>query len=143
MNKHSEAQGKQIEQIEPEALNNLLNYAYPGNVRELENAIMRAVTLSEDGSLSHKDLPERLREQSTIEGGSPLATTLRGELLAGSQMPTPPPIRWPSLEEVEKRYINKVLEATGGNKRRTAEVLGIARRTLYRRLLPRSLPALC
>ncbi|MGO1429708.1 MAG: sigma-54-dependent transcriptional regulator [Halomonas sp.] len=134
IDKHSEAQGKQIEQIEPEALNNLLNYAYPGNVRELENAIMRAVTLSEDGSLSHKDLPERLREQSTIEGGSPLATTLRGELLAGSQMPTPPPIRWPSLEEVEKRYINKVLEATGGNKRRTAEVLGIARRTLYRRL---------
>ncbi|WP_139790044.1 helix-turn-helix domain-containing protein, partial [Halomonas sp. BC2] len=39
-----------------------------------------------------------------------------------------------SLEEVEKRYIRKVLEATGGNKRRTAEVLGIARRTLYRRL---------
>ena len=134
IDKHSEAQDKQIEQIEPEALNNLLNYAYPGNVRELENAIMRAVTLSEDDSLSHKDLPERLREQSTVEGGSPLAPTLRGELLAGSQMPTPPPIRWPSLEEVEKRYINKVLEATGGNKRRTAEVLGIARRTLYRRL---------
>jgi transcriptional regulator of acetoin/glycerol metabolism len=95
---------------------------------------MRAVTLSEDGSLSHKDLPERLREQSTSETGTPLVPTLRGEVLAGSQMPTPPPIRWPSLEEVEKRYINKVLEATGGNKRRTAEMLGIARRTLYRRL---------
>lgn len=134
IDKHAEAQGKQIEQIEPEALNNLLNYAYPGNVRELENAIMRAVTLSEDGSLSYKDLPERLREQSTVETGSPLVPTVSGEVLAGGQMPTPPPIRWPSLEEVEKRYINKVLEATGGNKRRTAEVLGIARRTLYRRL---------
>nr|WP_249325772.1 sigma-54 dependent transcriptional regulator [Halomonas boliviensis] len=134
IDKHAEAQGKQIEQIEPEALNNLLNYAYPGNVRELENAIMRAVTLSEDGSLSYKDLPERLREQSTVETGSPLVPTVSGEVLASGQMPTPPPIRWPSLEEVEKRYINKVLEATGGNKRRTAEVLGIARRTLYRRL---------
>ena len=135
IDKHAEAQGKQIEKIEPEALNSLLNYAYPGNVRELENAIMRAVTLSEDGSLSYKDLPERLREQSTVETGSPVVPTVSGEVLAGGQMPTTPlPIRWPSLEEVEKRYINKVLEATGGNKRRTAEVLGIARRTLYRRL---------
>nr|WP_276322371.1 sigma-54 dependent transcriptional regulator [Halomonas neptunia] len=134
IDKHAEAQGKQIEQIEPEALNNLLNYAYPGNVRELENAIMRGVTLSEDGSLNHKDLPERLREQSTVETGTPLVPAVSGELLASGQLPAPPPIRWPSLEEVEKRYINKVLEATGGNKRRTAEVLGIARRTLYRRL---------
>nr|WP_290697350.1 sigma-54 dependent transcriptional regulator [Halomonas sp. UBA3074] len=134
IDKHSEAQGKQIEKIEPEALNNLLNYTYPGNVRELENAIMRGVTLSEDGSLSHKDLPERLREQSTSESGTPLVPTLSGEVVTGNQMPAPTPIRWPSLEEVEKRYINKVLEATGGNKRRTAEVLGIARRTLYRRL---------
>ena len=95
---------------------------------------MRGVTLSEDGSLSHKDLPERLREQAALEPGSTLTPTPNGQVLAGSHLPAPSPIRWPSLEEVEKRYINKVLEATGGNKRRTAEVLGIARRTLYRRL---------
>lgn len=134
IDKHAEAQGKQIEQIEPEAFNSLLNYPYPGNVRELENAIMRAVTLSEDGSLSHKDLPERLREQPILAAGTTLTPTLSGDVLPGTQMPAPATIRWPSLEEVEKRYINKVLEATGGNKRRTAEVLGIARRTLYRRL---------
>lgn len=135
IDKLAEAQGKQIEQIEPEALNSLLNYTYPGNVRELENAIMRAVTLSEEGLLQHQDLPERLREQANQDSSSEITPTLSGEVLPStSQVPAPAPTRWPSLEEVEKRYIRKVLEATGGNKRRTAEVLGIARRTLYRRL---------
>ncbi|BBI72648.2 hypothetical protein HAALTHF_23050n [Vreelandella aquamarina] len=79
IDKHAEAQGKQIEQIEPEALNSLLNYSYPGNVRELENAIMRAVTLSEAGVLQHQDLPERLREQSSQQKSSTDTTpTLSG-----------------------------------------------------------------
>ncbi|WP_434986469.1 sigma-54-dependent transcriptional regulator [Vreelandella zhaodongensis] len=142
IDKHAESQGKQIEKIEPEALNSLLNYPYPGNVRELENAIMRAVTLSEKGVLQHDDLPERLREQaSQLNSGSEITPTLSGEVLPGTQAPAPAPTRWLSLEEVEKRYIRKVLEATGGNKRRTAEVLGIARRTLYRRLEDDSEPS--
>nr|WP_243470361.1 helix-turn-helix domain-containing protein [Halomonas lionensis] len=95
---------------------------------------MRAVTLSEAGVLQHQDLPERLREQSKQKSSADSTPTLSGEVLPGTQIPAPAPARWPSLEEVEKRYIRKVLEATGGNNRRTAEVLGIARRTLYRRL---------
>ncbi|WP_447553728.1 sigma-54-dependent transcriptional regulator [Vreelandella sp. EE22] len=134
IDKHAESQAKQIEQIEPEALNTLLSYPYPGNVREMENAVMRAVTLSEEGVLKHGDLPERLREHASTQSSVELTPTLSGEVLPGTQAPAPAPARWPSLEEVEKRYIRKVLEATGGNKRRTAEVLGIARRTLYRRL---------
>ncbi|WP_447956129.1 sigma-54-dependent transcriptional regulator [Vreelandella sp. EE7] len=134
IDKHAEAQGKQIEQIEPDALNTLLSYPFPGNVRELENAVMRAVTLSEEGLLKHGDLPERLRDHAGSHSEAELSPTLSGEVLPGIQAPAPAQHRWPSLEEVEKRYIRKVLEATGGNKRRTAEVLGIARRTLYRRL---------
>jgi DNA-binding NtrC family response regulator len=125
--KHAGAQGKQIDHIEPLALQTLLEYSYPGNVRELENAIMRAVTLAEEGLLSHADLPERIRQHGQ-EQRSTVHQLGTGNALVASQQ------SWPSLEEVEKRYIQKVLEATGGNKRRTADILGIARRTLYRRL---------
>lgn len=122
--KHAEQQGKQIEQVEPLALQALLNYPYPGNVRELENAIMRAVTLAEEGTLCHDNLPERLRDYAEEQRLS----------LGNDALPTNEGAHWPSLEDVEKRYIQKVLEATGGNKRRTADILGIARKTLYRRL---------
>ncbi|MFC3284739.1 sigma-54-dependent transcriptional regulator [Litchfieldella rifensis] len=124
IDKHSRARDNPIQQVEPLALQALLTYSYPGNVRELENAIMRAVTLAEDGILSHADLPERIRrhgeDMPPINGNDPIP----GD--TGQQ--------WPRLEDVERRYIQKVLEATGGNKRRTADILGIARKTLYRRL---------
>ncbi|MFQ3789217.1 sigma-54-dependent transcriptional regulator [Halomonas sp. A29] len=126
--KHASAQGKSIERIEPVALQTLLDYPYPGNVRELENAVMRAVTLAEEGLLSHADLPERIRQHGQEQRGVMRQIETGKSLVASSQQ------SWPSLEEVEKRYIQKVLEATGGNKRRTADILGIARRTLYRRL---------
>jgi len=128
IDKHAEAQAKRIEGIEPAALQALLAYPYPGNVRELENAIMRTVTLADAGEIRHADLPERLREQAEASRRE------SGEVLPGSPAPSVPQQAWPSLEEVEKRYIRKVLDATGGNKRRTADILGIARRTLYRRL---------
>lgn len=124
IDKHARQQGKAIEQVEPLALQALLGYPYPGNVRELENAIMRSVTLAEEGVLCHDDLPERLRGHAEEH-----RATLSNEIV-----PAAHGAQWPSLEDVEKRYIQKVLEATGGNKRRTADILGIARKTLYRRL---------
>ncbi|MDP9033776.1 MAG: sigma-54 dependent transcriptional regulator [Myxococcota bacterium] len=96
----------------------LLNYAWPGNVRELQNCIERAVALAQFDQIGVDDLPEKIRDYKTarisIESNDP------SELLP--------------MEEVERRYILKVLETVGGNKTLAAQVLGFDRRTLYRKL---------
>jgi DNA-binding NtrC family response regulator len=94
----------------------LARYNWPGNVRELENAIERSLALSKDGVLLVSDLPP--------------------EIAGGAQGPAPANLidDRPPLAELERRYIELVLRETGGNKKRTAEILGIDRRTLYRSL---------
>jgi two-component system response regulator HydG len=96
----------------------LLSYPWPGNVRELQNCIERAVALAQFDQIGVDDLPEKIRDYKTarinIESNDP------AELLP--------------MEEVERRYILKVLEAVGGNKTLAAQVLGFDRRTLYRKL---------
>ncbi|MGH7271225.1 MAG: helix-turn-helix domain-containing protein, partial [Polyangiaceae bacterium] len=91
---------------------------WPGNVRELQNCIERAVALAQFDHVGVDDLPERVREfksaRVTVESNDP------AELLP--------------MEEVERRYILRVLEAVGGNKTLAAQVLGFDRRTLYRKL---------
>ncbi len=104
--------------IKSGAADKLLSYPWPGNVRELQNCIERAVALAQYDQLGLDDLPERVREfkssRITIESSDPT------ELLP--------------MEEVERRYILRVLEAVGGNKTLAAQVLGFDRRTLYRKL---------
>jgi two-component system response regulator HydG len=96
----------------------LLSYPWPGNVRELQNCIERAVALAQFEQIGVDDLPEKIRDYKTaaiaIESNDP------AELL--------------TMDEVERRYIVKVLEAVGGNKTLAAQVLGFDRRTLYRKL---------
>jgi two-component system response regulator AtoC len=104
---------KPLSQISQEALDHLFLYRWPGNVRELENVIERAMTLSQHSMILPEDLPRRLRV-ATVQS---------------------PPDSLPShipLSELEKLYIQKVLEETGGNKKKAADILGIDRRTLYR-----------
>jgi two-component system response regulator HydG len=100
------------------AADKLLSYPWPGNVRELQNCIERAVALAQYDHIGMDDLPERVRDfktsRITIESSDP------SELLP--------------MEEVERRYILRVLEAVGGNKTLAAQVLGFDRRTLYRKL---------
>ena len=104
--------------IETAAADKLLSYPWPGNVRELQNCMERGVALAQRDHLSVDDLPERVREfkssRITIEGDDPSVLL--------------------PMEEVERRYLLRVLEAVGGNKTLAAQVLGFDRRTLYRKL---------
>ena len=101
-------------------------YSFPGNVRELENVVERAVTFCDGDLLEARHLPDRIR---CPEPASPAARTAATPALpqaAGEAMLT--------LREIETRYVREVLDRVGGNKRRAAALLGISRRTLYRRL---------
>ncbi|HSH75685.1 MAG TPA: helix-turn-helix domain-containing protein, partial [Longimicrobiales bacterium] len=99
-----------------ETLEILKRYDWPGNVRELENALERAAVLSSGSVIGPEALPERLREAPRPRLGA-------GELPSN-----------PTMEVVERAYIQWVLQAEGGNKSRAAEVLGIDPSTLYRKL---------
>ncbi len=113
LEKFSLAFRKHIAGIQPQALQILGNYTFPGNVRELENIIERAVALTDCEVIRPQDLPQDLQqlEFDSIEGEGLLP-----------------------LQEMEKRYIAKVLERTGYNKVLTAQILDIPRTTLWRRL---------
>ena len=120
--------GKRITGLSPEALDRLRAYPFPGNVRELQNAIERAVTFCDGPKVELEHLPARIRKASPrlSESGAPEASAKLGSLLSDGALPT--------LAEMEARYIRYVVDHTGGNKRRAAALLGIGRRTLYRRL---------
>lgn len=97
----------------------LAAYSWPGNVRELENVVERAITLSQAGVITIEDLPQRIQQSHDTP---PLSADDLVELFSGL----------PNLDEIERRYILHVLDATGNNRKRTAEILGINRKTLYR-----------
>jgi DNA-binding NtrC family response regulator len=116
---------KQVVGLTAEAAERLLAYAWPGNVRELQNCIERAVALTRYEQLTVDDLPERVREHAPSRA-----------IVFGDDLSELVP-----MEEVERRYVLRVLEAVGGNKTMAAEVLGFDRKTLYRKLdryLPQS-----
>ena len=107
--------------LDEKAMSCLTGYSWPGNVRELENVIERAITLRQGGTITVEDLPPRIRLQHSHDT-PPLSADDFAEIFAGL----------PSLDEIERRYILHVLDATGSNRKRTAEILGINRKTLYR-----------
>ena len=104
------------------AMKSLLQYDWPGNVRELENVIERAITLSQGQRITSNDLPPTMSLEHSGNATSPLSADDLADLFSGL----------PSLDELERRYILHVLEATGSNRKRAAEILGINRKTLYR-----------
>ena len=110
--------------LSEQALACLRGYAFPGNVRELSNALERATAFCEGREIRPSHLPDRIRNRRPDAAAADAPASIA--LVDGEELP--------SLETLERRYIRLVLERTGGNKRKAAEVLGIGRRTLYRRL---------
>ena len=117
INTAAETAGRPPLDVLPETLAILTAYAWPGNVRELKNAIERAVALAPGAALTPDDLPERIRDS-----GASAAFIARSK------------DRQLTLHEVERDYILEVLRAANGNKTRAAELLGLDRKTLYRKL---------
>ncbi|HYX29990.1 MAG TPA: sigma-54 dependent transcriptional regulator [Pyrinomonadaceae bacterium] len=108
-----------------EALWMLDNYEWPGNIRELENAIVRATALC-DQTVRPEDLPERVRRSfKTIGKEANGYRSSEGDADDETLLP---------LNEIERRHILRVLSRTGGNKQAAARILGIDRTTLQRKL---------
>jgi DNA-binding NtrC family response regulator len=110
----SRENGKRIDGIDPKAKLALYNYSWPGNVRQLRNSIESAVVLSKGNMILLEDLPPNVRGDT-------------GEEFLRVPVGT-------DLAEVEKEVIRTTLSRLGGNKSRTAEILGIGRKTLHRKL---------
>jgi DNA-binding NtrC family response regulator len=117
--RHADRLGRPAPRVAPEVFEMLEGYEFPGNVRELSHILERAMLLAREGVITASDLPPEVARsfgaQVTAAGGS---GTLADD--------------WPTLQVLERRYIDRVLSRTGGNKTRAAEVLGIDRRTLNR-----------
>ncbi len=110
--------GKRIVGLSLAAAERLLAYSWPGNVRELQNCIERAVAMAQYTQVALEDLPETVRDHR------------RSHVVSVSDDPA----ELLPVEEVERRYILRVVEAVGGNKTEAARILGFDRTTLYRKL---------
>jgi len=122
LNKYSLQEGKQIEQISPEALELLMAYHWPGNVRELENTIERAVVLATPPEIGARDLPASIRslgEKKIYESDNKLSN-------------------W--IEKLEEQALKQALLECEGNISQTAKKLGIGRATIYRKAKKYGLP---
>jgi transcriptional regulator with PAS, ATPase and Fis domain len=113
LSKYSKAFGKEIKGVSSEVLEILSQYPFPGNVRELENIIERAVALSDDDMIASHDLPSDLQELSMSSFDDQT---------------------WPSMEEKEKQYIQQVLIKTHFRKNLAAQILKLPRTTLWRKM---------
>ena len=106
---------KAVRRFSPEAAEKLVAYSWPGNVRELQNCVERAVALASFDTIAVRDLPDKIRAYKSTQ------------LVVGDD-----PTELVSLDELERRYVSRVVEAVQGNKSAAARILRVERKTLYR-----------
>jgi transcriptional regulator with PAS, ATPase and Fis domain len=111
LRKHLPKSNKKITGFTKEAMEVLANYSFPGNVRELENIVERAIILEKGSVITPDSLPQSM---------------------SVFQIETLDPSKVRTIEELNKEYAEKVLDYYGGNRSKTAEVLGISRTSLWR-----------
>ena len=115
LKKYSFKMKKSVTGLTPEALQLLCGYDWPGNIRELENVIERAVILARTQLVTPKELPIWRKQPQKIEPARPVQLV--------------------SLEDIERDHIERTLANTGYHKSRSAEILGISRKTLDRKIV--------
>ena len=149
--KNQEATGKEIKELEPAAQYALSKYAYPGNIRELENIVEHAIVLSEGGVIRLEDLPESVQEEAREK--TLAIAHQKSEAKEVAAIPLQPSNTAPkqeagrnkvesdedeseilSLEEMERRHILHALSVCKNNKTEVCKRLGISRATLWRKL---------
>jgi transcriptional regulator with GAF, ATPase, and Fis domain len=130
----SEREGRRITQIDDAALSALMNYGWPGNIRELQNAISRSVVLAENDVITVKDLPAEIRR-----GGRSAPRIIEPKLLTSMPAPRPPASLGPTRTIVvgsddERQMLEDALQRCGGNKAEAARLIGMPRSTFFFKL---------
>ena len=119
----SSEQGREPPAFSRAARQALLSYDWPGNIRELRNAVERMLVLDTDGLLDLDDLPDDIADVTSLSEGNGSIAASGADVLIGRP-----------LTEVEKYYVQRTLELCDGKRDEAAEMLGIGERTLYRKL---------
>jgi DNA-binding NtrC family response regulator len=114
---------KPVQKVDPKAMQILIDYHWPGNIRELKNSIARAMILSKSSTLTVEDLPSKI----VAESGHP-------DRVAGISIIQGIPGSGVTLRQMETELIQKTLEKLHGNKSLAAQSLGISRKTLYEKI---------
>jgi DNA-binding NtrC family response regulator len=125
LSRYAARRGGQVPALTPEAVEHLMSHDWPGNIRELANAIERAVILAGDEPIR----PEHLPTQAPIRRSAASAGT---SAVPGPHFPIPDGS--PTLRDIEMKYIQVVLEKHNGNKPAASKELGISLKTLYNKI---------